>query len=817
MSAFSDHPALRRLQQLLTRLGDGLDRVQNHPALSRINLRVLILGSFSMTLFAVAFMGYLAYSGLNRILNTVTMMASPNQYLSDLKSLMSDLSEAESSVRVYIITKEPEDLERYVVKTKMYDSRIKKLKQEVAGVPKVKIKTDSIVRLVRHKYRHMAQIIKAVEETQIRGIMRRLAASDSQSGEGRGNSLFYELHGLDEGADGIVDTVSADSVTAMFWLSQQQLAEIQKLMKQDQGIMNDIRSRVNALETEYFNLSTTEAANADRAVDAFKEGLGIFTFIVLLLGLLLLAFIVNDLERTRRLQAVLQQEKNRAEKLAKAKEEFLANMSHEIRTPMNAVIGFADQLAQTRLNPQQGTLLEPIRHSARYLLALLNDILDFSKIESGSFSMETIGFSPRQALEEAETTFRRSAEAKGIRLMLDAPQPLPEVLLGDPLRLRQMLFNLVSNAVKFTSQGEVRIGARFYPEGPEAGRLAMTVTDTGVGIPPDKLEQVFAEFMQADSSTTRKYGGTGLGLSITRKLAELHGGQIRLDSRPGAGTTALLELPYRLGSAADLEQAAEPMHEGRPALKGLRVLLADDEPYNRQLTRLILDKWEMRVESVENGRQVLEALQRQPFDLVLMDLQMPEMDGIETTRELRGRLGLQMPVIALTATSTQREIAEALAAGMNSYLLKPFNEDDLLQHMARTLQGVPAAVPAPLPDEAEPVPDAYSLAELQRLAHHQPAFVANMLRLFASGAEEHLRAMEAALQAGDWDEVSMRAHRLAPPCRHLGLHGLVASLKQVELQARDRVELERLGSLVQDCAQRLRQVLVQVREDLATL
>ncbi|MEM9987743.1 MAG: ATP-binding protein, partial [Bacteroidota bacterium] len=361
-------------------------------------------------------------------------------------------------------------------------------------------------------------------------------------------------------------------------------------------------------------------------------------------------------------------------------------MSHEIRTPMNAVIGFADQLHSTTLNRQQHRLLDPLRHSAGYLLALINDVLDYSKLESGDFPLEKVGLSPKDILKETEETFFEQAKAKGLALKCMADPNLPPVVLGDPLRLKQMLFNLMSNALKFTESGSVVLRASRQPHSVATmAKLQFEVKDTGIGIPLEKQENIFSKFIQADTSTTRRYGGTGLGLAITKRLAEIQEGELTLVSEVGRGTTVTLVLPQQLGTEQDLLPDLSESPLDAATLAGRSVLLVDDELYNRELAQYVLNKWKVKVKSVESGVKALMHLERgEPVDLILMDLQMPNKDGFETTRLIREKLGLRdIPILAMTATSTPSEIQRAYAVGMNAHLLKPFRESDLLGLMLR--------------------------------------------------------------------------------------------------------------------------------------
>ena len=382
---------------------------------------------------------------------------------------------------------------------------------------------------------------------------------------------------------------------------------------------------------------------------------------------------------------VLQESAQRqAHKLAQAKSEFLAKMSHEIRTPLNGVIATADLMAATQLNDEQHELLDTLRLSAKTLLGIINDILDFSKIEAGRMVLETLPFTPTVLVEEVVSIMAPAAHSKGLTVRTELSSSLPHSVAGDPLRLRQILLNFVGNAIKFTACGEVVIRAMRLKKGEgQSAWLRFEVQDTGVGIPPEKQAGIFDAFTQADSSVTRQYGGTGLGLAICKRLVELMGGQIGVYSQPGQGSCFWFEVPLPvIQENAPEETTAQPSGSALNSheLDGVRVLLVEDNPVNQKVAIRMLQKLGCVVELAENGQQALEKLERASYDIVLMDMQMPVMDGLTATRLLRQReqqTGHHQVVIALTANAMQTDRELCLEAGMDDYLSKPLTLDAL--------------------------------------------------------------------------------------------------------------------------------------------
>jgi signal transduction histidine kinase/CheY-like chemotaxis protein/HPt (histidine-containing phosphotransfer) domain-containing protein len=484
-----------------------------------------------------------------------------------------------------------------------------------------------------------------------------------------------------------------------------------------------------------------------------------------------------------------------AEASRRAKAQFLANMSHEIRTPMNAVIGLTNLLQHTAPTPEQGEYLTAINSSSQNLLVILNDILDSSKMEAGKLSLEQVAFRLPEAVRGLSTMFRYAADSKGLRLQVQVDEAVPEAIVGDPVRLQQVLVNLVSNALKFTRQGGVTVAVSTLASGDvPAGHVALrfAVRDTGIGIPADKLTAIFEDFSQANASTTREYGGTGLGLSIARNLVQLHGGQLGVHSEEGVGSEFYFELTYPVANAAQTRPSSVmgPLPAFEPAL---RVLVAEDNQLNQLVARKTLENWNVQVVIAENGRLAVEQVlaATTPFDAIFMDIQMPELDGYAAARALRQHFpdAAGLPIIGLTASVLPEDRTLALAAGMNDILAKPFEPAMLYARLAHFTGRLGAASDQPAPTaEAQPSPTAApalrpNWQQLEELAGGNAGFIKQIVNTFLTEAPA-LEQLLAAAYPHDPAGLASLAHKLKGQVAYFGVPLLHAQLDELERSAR---------------------------------
>jgi PAS domain S-box-containing protein len=500
---------------------------------------------------------------------------------------------------------------------------------------------------------------------------------------------------------------------------------------------------------------------------------------------------------------IAQRKENEAElvRLQKAKEQFLANISHEIRTPLNGIAGMAGLLSQNPSPEERETYLNAIKHSSENLKLIINDILDLAAIESGKLNLEKIAFNLKDFLPSLISTFMYQAREKRISLDYHIDENLNKILVGDPVRLNQILINLISNAVKFTHSGSIKVLCTAEREQKGICWVRIEVIDSGVGIPQDKLDTIFESFSQADASVTRKYGGTGLGLTIVKQLVELQKGRIAVTSKENEGSSFIVLVPYGIGKKGAVTQSSPKNERALKAVNAsqLVVLLVEDNDINRLYAKSILKNWQCYTDTAENGLVALEKIKNQAYDVVLMDIQMPVMDGYETTKAIR-LMNSQMrdvPVIALTANATKADVEKCMAAGMNDYLPKPFTPDDLYRKLFIDQKISPKhKVKNKTIAKGKPASQLYNLDYLRSVSGNNEEFIREMVLTFTQTIPPLLMEMKQALTDSDWPKLARHAHQIKPSFTLMGLTELRSNILFIEENSKASTKLDEIPHAV---------------------
>ncbi|MFL5752332.1 MAG: PAS domain-containing protein, partial [Bacteroidia bacterium] len=524
----------------------------------------------------------------------------------------------------------------------------------------------------------------------------------------------------------------------------------------------------------------------------------------------------------------LMKAKKQLEETMAVKEQFLANMSHEIRTPMNAIVGFTELLLKTSLNTDQKQYIDAIKTSGENLLVIINDILDFSRVQSGKITFEKIDFHLSQLISTlTELVLQKSIE-KNIRVSTKIAENIPDRLLGDPTRLNQILLNLMGNAVKFTEKGEVKLQVELLNKTEDNVELKFSVSDTGIGIPENKLSAIFEGFTQATNDTTRKYGGSGLGLTIVKQLIEAQGGSISVQSEVGKGSVFSFNLGFGLEKERVIKKKdtkEKEMDEG--GIEGLEILLVEDNHFNQILAQKVLSDWKCKVDVADNGLIAVEKIEKKDYDLILMDIQLPEMDGYEATRHIREKMTppkCNVPIMAMTAHAITGEADKCFEAGMNDYISKPFDQKVLYSKIYSIVHK--NKVPLPKSNEQGPAKEhiekkagpekIVDLQALKELTDGDTAIMSQMISVFKTQTSESLNRLEEGVRSGNWKTVYEMVHKIKPSVDFIGIKQLKNVINEAEQYASEQSHLDALPVMITEITSVCREAIKELDEVVAS-
>lgn len=520
-----------------------------------------------------------------------------------------------------------------------------------------------------------------------------------------------------------------------------------------------------------------------------------------------------DITEKKKLETDLKKAKDKAEKSSKAKETFLANMSHEIRTPLNAIIGMIRELSKEKFTEKQKFFLGNTKTAAEHLLSIINNILDISKIEAGEFKLEEHSFNLGELIEDTISIMSVAATEKLLDLEVKISDKLPRTLTGDPTRIKQILINILGNAIKFTEKGKITVHCRSVENVKNFHKIILSVSDTGIGMEKSYLKNLFSKFSQEDYSTARRFGGTGLGMAISYELVKLMKGSITVDSEKGKGTKVEIRFRLKPGKIEDIETKIDV--DRIETLKGLKILVVEDNEMNRLVAKSVLADYGMQVSEAVNGLESIKMLEDEEFDLVFMDLQMPVMDGLTATRIIRNELKIKTPIVALTANPFKKELERCVQAGMNDVVVKPFEEKILIGSILRNIKG--QEIEYHMIPEREKKPASfeklYDLSNLMAMLNNNKEKAAQIVQVFIDNTETDIGLLRKSWEEKDYSQIGMIFHKIKAPVGLLKIQSLSELISDGEKIANNDPENPLLKKTVEKVIHLLPEVVIQLKKD----
>jgi signal transduction histidine kinase/CheY-like chemotaxis protein len=692
--------------------------------------KYLVLTIFLASVVVIVFLQYNSGNSIHNLIEDNQSLLNELQIKNKLQKFQTDIIFGESALRDLVTTDDPEHI----------------------------LETDKDLKRIRNEFNEIDSTIRATSDVQLLDRLGFLVTEKLENS----NQVIKTLY--EYGKD-----------SALNFIRTLRGRMIRDSIIQTLGLINESRQQA---------LSDISASVNTNGAKAKSWGI-ILALVACLASLITFWYLVVQGQRQQKLIRTLDTSEKKLKEASKIQEQFVANISHEIRTPMNAILGFAGLLQKTGLDKNQHEYVRSIRSSAENLLTIINDILDLSRIESGMMHIERLPFNLRELLDSLATMMNVKAKSRDLYLLTEIDQAIPQILKGDAVRLTQILINLLSNALKFTHEGGVSIKAECAEKKDEIIAVRFIISDTGIGIEPAKQKTIFERFHQAQPETTRRYGGTGLGLSIVKQLVEIQNGTISVNSEPGKGSVFTVVLPYQISKETEITDVLpSSVLVAEPLLKKIKILVAEDNPMNQKLLQHLLAQWQIDFEMVNNGAEALRVLQQRPGDyaMVLMDIQMPEMDGYTATEKIRHDLSMQIPIIAMTAHALAGEKEKCLGAGMDDYISKPLNEEELYKLINKYVQ-------SNSPNDTSVI----DLEYLKILSKGDEVFEKNMIRSFSTQMPEELNRLKSSIIDKNYEQIGSIAHNMKSTLSFMGLNQLTPLLLQIEQECKKQNGITRIN------------------------
>ena len=840
------------------------DKINSHK-IRRIILKVIIGYGIVAVLFFIAV--DIAQKKLSQLSETVSVILEPNIKLLKLKEISNSLYNAEASVKAYTISRDTAYLRSYEnyfdhlntqLDTLLLLSAKGKYIDESTAMDKQKfsVQIDSLRKLIIGRIDLFSEYINLKTDDNSKDVLLKLMQKikikkpvvntvSEQKTEPPKKSFFSRLYTSkkkkknEDVSVSVLPLVSLDSVqkNILKTITQTQLEEKSKeslqlskeleIAQREYLMMNHIFSLLSIMEEKELAEGIKRVQMATEETTAKISFISNWlTAIGLIFALIFSYFIYRDILKVKSYREQLFLTKWKAEKLAsqiaeeakrkaesdtqiaedamKAKQQFLSNMSHEIRTPMTAIIGFTKVVLKTNLTEKQKEYMNAIKTSGDSLIVLINDILDLAKVDSGKIFFEQTPFKMKESITSILQLFEIKTQKNNTELILEYDQKIPDVLLGDPMRLRQIVLNLMSNAVKFTLGGKINVNVRLLKEDKKKATLEFSIADTGIGIPEDKITTIFENFQQASTGTSKIYGGTGLGLAIAKQLVESQGGSIGVKSKIDEGSTFNFIMSFQKTTKEVKENTEIQITPSETETKKMKVLVVEDIALNQLLMKTLLDDFGFKCEIASNGKIAIEKLQNNTYDVILMDLQMPEMDGFEATNYIRNTMNLNIPIIALTANVTTVDLEKCKAVGMNDYISKPVEElilykkiIDLVKKPSDAKERLAINIKGEQQHEKSEKLKCTDLTYLKQRTKSNQKLMLEMISLFLEQTPTIISAMRQSVTDKDWPSLYKAVHKLIPSFAIMGISADFENMaKKVQEYARNQENTDEIPDLV---------------------
>jgi signal transduction histidine kinase/CheY-like chemotaxis protein len=826
--------------------------------------RNVALGYFFLVVLAAGAI-FILYQGIQQVVSLDPKDTAPNSKIKEINKILSLIYETESYARTYAISKQGDDFEAYVVSSGKIEKQINSLKtickdnpsqiNSLNEISNLLTEKKSIVRkLAEFDHDHQKEIIlqRAIDEVSVKtydaynkpSIVRQktVIKRDSVINKEKKSGFFTRLKNLFGGtpAPNKVNKVTVEEATHYDTiipyspkpetvvntvkdaldkirnreedLNQLALINENNLLHSDRAILNRVREMVASLESEELLHTSRTLARTQQIVRKSTYTVILLSGAAMLLLVVFLILILRDISRGKAYQKALEDAEEQARTLLKLKEQFVANTSHEIRTPLTAIIGYTEELKNIVHEPVQQRFVQHIETATSHLHTLVNQVLDLSKSQAGKLILEEKPFSIPVLLEEVTVTFAAQAKQKNIALHFSCQQELGVAVLGDAFRLRQVLLNITGNALKFTEKGSVSLSAEMISEGENTLQFELKITDTGIGIPEDKLETIFEEFSQAESGTTRQYGGTGLGLAIARNIITAMGGQINVISETGKGSTFCIRLS--LPVAGETEQASADETDAPLIPERVKILLVEDDEPIRFLFGRILERHSIEAVFAQSGEEALRLLEKHNTDLIFTDIQMPGMSGFDLVKKIHESKP-QLPVIAFSARRMSDD--ECRTNGFAAYMPKPFTEQLLLHTIAQIVNPLYAGTITEKPESAPDSHALFSFAGLEQFVGDDPEALKEIINSFIKQAQGELPVIRTSIETKDWPVVSAKVHKLLPMFRQLQINSVVENMQILERYRDLEVEDADMELLASFFIEKAEEIVKQIEEKIGEL